>query len=169
MTTRVSVGEIKRRGLSVATVATLRSINLSRLNCESAFPLRSGALSVNSQLSFGVKKEIGFFVVASKYVLVAQNEASESAWKLELELLGAWDLTEEVSTDFSLMDYNCFALASGVMTLHPFARETIHNITSRSGYPPMTMDILISPLARPEDEFVEFEPNEDSIDSDRDI
>ena len=54
-------------------------------------------------------------------------------------------------------DLGAFAYALGVMHVHPYARETVQSSVSRLGYPPFTLDGILPPTARPDDEIIDLE------------
>jgi hypothetical protein len=132
MIATIPVSEVKRRGLSVASVSDLRAIYLSKLKFDAELPLIDGQFGVSANLSYGVRRGVGGFIVVSTYALSARSEVGETAWNVALELMATWDIADEADR-FDLIDYHSFAVTVGVMTLHPFARETVHNVTARTG------------------------------------
>lgn len=155
MTTQISIAEVQRRALAVGLASTLQAISLAKVNVEATLPPLSGMFAVSAELDFEVTAGEQHVTVASDYVLSAHSELGQTAWTANVRLLGVWDLAP--GSSFEPIDYSCFALSIGVMTIHPFARETIHNLTTRTGYPAMALDMLVSPVAGPPDTMIEID------------
>ncbi|AXH48371.1 hypothetical protein SEA_FLORAL_39 [Gordonia phage Floral] len=142
----------------------LKAVRASRIECEALRPLpdsvEEAALVTDVKVSFHASPPyLATFVLyrvcatwgeADEFTDVAEED---QAWRITLEFCADW----EVSADAELAseDLRCFAVSQGVMTCHPYARETIQSASVRMGYPPATLDIIRNPLIG--DGEIEFE------------
>ncbi|MFW0790056.1 hypothetical protein [Gordonia sp. CPCC 205333] len=70
-------------------------------------------------------------------------EKADRIWEISLVICADWAVPEDA--DIPDVDARGFALGQGVMTSHPYARETVQSLSTRMGYPPATLDIIRSP------------------------
>ena len=81
----------------------------------------------------------------------------ELAWQVRAEFSASFDVASddpEHPTIFTEAELAAFALGTGLMAIHPFAREFVQTSVGRLGYPPYTIEFLRSAFnAADEEEF----------------
>jgi hypothetical protein len=81
------------------------------------------------------------------------------AWQMEMELVASF-ITNPLIERFTEAQTAAFGRTTGLNAIHPFARELVHNMTGRLGYPPFTLELLRSAWHVDDDEDVELEVDE---------
>lgn len=149
-----TVGRLRECAGAVLSHATLLDVRVSRLHCEGTTPVKGGPFEVESNLTVSATQDENTVHSYAFYDVRALSEET-AAWSVKLEMVGTWS-TDEGTPKFDEEHLTCFSIAIGMMTLHPYARETIQSAVSRMGYPPFTMDLMTAPTAGADDDVVEI-------------
>lgn len=159
---KTTVGELRRRASEALDICTLQDIRLLGASCTSSNPITVGPLVVNTQVQVkGEDRPEGEVHSFARYRLSATLDAEEPApaWTVEIELVAVYAKGSEAKLSHDQV--SAFALAIGVMNIHPYARETAQSLVSRMGYPPFTMDLIMPLTSGPDDQEIELEPDGD--------
>lgn len=161
------MGEITKNEATAAihrvldSVRELRTVRVTHANCRAInqFPDNQDVEIVSTvQVSFDC--EPGYIGTRVRYdVTAAPPDTTDKAsriWSIHLVLCADWMLAEGHEVPPS--DATYFAIGQGVMTCHPYARETVQSLSMRMGYPPATIDIIRNPWAEDELEINEPQP-----------
>lgn len=171
MTRQVTVANLRALAQGVLDHVHIEDIRLKSLSCDSSDVQIAGPYEVSTNISFRghlrdrqvVECWIRYGVDATAGEVDADPEARQ-AWSVQLELVAAFERNDgsELLPEFSADELEAFAFALGVMHVHPYARETVQSATSRLGYPPFTLDMILPPTAHPDDEVIDLEPVDNS-------
>ncbi|MGL5826998.1 MAG: protein-export chaperone SecB [Nocardioides sp.] len=118
----------------------------------------TGPLNIESALSVRGLATQAHVETRSQYRLTAVSGegASNVAWMTELEFAALFTAAG-VETNFEQEELEAFAILSGAVILHPFARDLVHSLSSRSSYPALTMGILTPASDLPDDLEIELD------------
>jgi hypothetical protein len=108
-------------------------------------------------IQLGDKGYLPYLVAGNSWRLYRRHQTEVIA-KAPYTMVIAWRLTRSRSGQ------DAFGLVVGVMTLHPFAREVLQDVTGRLGYPPFTLDLLLSPLTGEDDDLISLGESQDQAD-----
>lgn len=153
-----TVGRVRECTSDVLPHVALRDVRVSRMFCEGATPPIDGPFEVESNLTVSAKQHNHFLYCYAAYDVKASS-GEDRAWTVKLEMVGSWAI-ENDAPEFDDEHLNCFAIAIGSMTLHPYARENVQTAVSRLGYPPFTLDMIVSPTAGADEEIIEISLSE---------
>jgi len=155
----LTVGRIRECTSQVLRYVNLLDVHIFKLLSEGTVPLADGPFDVQSNLAVRGQQRDGFLDAYSLYQVEAKAPDESEAWSVRLEMVGTWAV-EEGAPEFDEEHLNCFAVAIGSMTLHPYARENVQSAVSRLGYPPFTLDMISSPTGGADDDVVEISPSD---------
>lgn len=160
-TAGVSVGKLRERAGRVLQYVAVRDVHLHSLKSRGASPQVDGPFNVSADIrvrgiqlgEFGQVQSWAWYEVSA----TAQSEEEESgreAWTVTMELVAEyWAHDAEEFPQFTQDELTAFSLVIGLMTIHPYARETVQSLTGRMGYPPFTLEML-DPISANEDSHV---------------
>lgn len=156
MTTTVTVGRLRECVSAVLPHVQIDDVHVVRLECWGGHPVVDGPFDVDTSVLVKAEQRGGNVDAYSLYTVSAAGPDGADAWNLRLEMVGVWR-ADDATPAFDDEHLNCFALAIGSMTLHPYAREVVQNAVSRLGYPPFTLDMITPPTGGQDDETIEIE------------
>ncbi len=160
----------------LAIVKSLSTVRLARADCAALRPFGEGEpVELTTAVHVTFHHQPGQLITRVKYEVSAAPPKAETQdcdqsdtkplWTINIEMSAHWELKPgaEPTSD----DARCFAIGQGLMTCHPYARETIQSLSSRMGYPPATIELLLNPWAGDEVELTHGEEaNRDSDEPD---
>jgi hypothetical protein len=157
---KVTVRDLRERAGEALAVCELQDVRLLSASARSSNPVRPGPFVVNAEIRVKGEDngEEGIVYSFARYQLVAVLESDEQteAWAATVEHVATYRKNSELKLTQDQL--NSFALAIGVMNLHPYARESAQSLVSRMGYPPFTMDLLHPVTGLPDEDEIEIEP-----------
>jgi len=158
---KITVAELRERAGRILAGADLLDVRLSSAMAQSANPLLEGPFQVDSQVQTRseVPDDEGLIYTFLRYNVRAVTESNEDAeaWQVDARFVATYKRT--TTEDLDPDDLTCFALAIGLMTVHPYAREAIQSLVSRMGYPPFTLGMMAPLTGGADSDLVEL--NED--------
>ncbi|WP_323095686.1 hypothetical protein [Intrasporangium sp. YIM S08009] len=174
MTTSVSVGELRERAARVLQAVTLRDVSLHSISAKGANPHLAGPFTVKQGINVkGEASENGDGVQAwAMYQVEAfptsdeghpDSSSAEAAWSLNIEMIADYPFESGSGERFDREHLMAFSIIVGLMAIHPYARETVQNITGRLGYPPFTLEMLEPVSAGDDDDIIQIEMDPDSL------
>lgn len=118
------------------------------INASSLLPPIGGTFLLENDVRVMGQQSGDQVIVTARYNVRAMTEGDDptTVWSVQFKLIGVWDLQSD-GPEFSHEELQCYALGYGVSDLHPYARETVHNLAGRLGYPGATLEILSNPFA----------------------
>ncbi len=156
MTERITAAEgVEGHRRVLAVVGNLANVRLARAECKAFRPIADG-----QEANLVSKVQIGFHVMSAYLgttvayeVAALPPEANPHTQFTDADLKPFWTINIEVCADWELEegaepaaeDVRCFAIGQGLMTCHPFARETIQSFSTRMGYAAATLPIVRNP------------------------
>jgi hypothetical protein len=159
----------------LACIGELRLVRVARAQCEGFRPYveeEPTQLLTNIHISFQLDRENRYLGTMVKYEVSAANVKSDDSddadggepdrlWAIDLEICADWELLE--GAEPTVEDVQCFAIGQGLMTCHPYGRETVQSLSMRMGYPPAAMDLIRNPWMGGEVEITPMADNQQSI------
>jgi hypothetical protein len=166
---------LEAAGRVLACINSLRLVRVTRATCEAIRPYveeEPTQLLTNVHVSFQLQRENNYLGTMVKYEVSAAGvkpdggdlDVSDRLWTIDIEMCADWELVED--TQPTVEDIQCFAIGQGLMTCHPYGRETVQSLSVRMGYPPATMDLLRNPWMSEE---LEISPMADNQSSDSEV
>ena len=138
-------------------IEKLDVVRLARADCTALRPIAEGQpVELTSGVHVTFHQQAGELVTRVRYEVSAapsrlnteddDRPDTKAFWVINIEMSAHWELKQgaEVTAD----DARCFAIGQGLMTCHPYARETIQSTSSRMGYPPATINLLPNPWSQ---------------------
>lgn len=146
---KVKAARAQERARELLPHVRLHDIRVVRLDAVGSHPVLDGPFAVDWSLQVKAEPRDGHVDCRSEYIVAADAEGSR-AWSIEVDLVGEWRV-DAGAPDFDQEHLGCFAYAVGMAALHPYAREVVQSTVSRMGYPPFTLEMIMSPaLGDPE-------------------
>lgn len=156
------LNDLRNTAARVAAVADLVDVRLFHLDSTlEQVPVPGGALSYSFDSEVEVQEsdnESAVLMVDGSYdVRLRQNDVDESDDEdseadgrliahVKINLAALYDVPELDPADFTDEELDAFAKTTGLLTLHPYARELISNLTSRMGLPTLHVGTVRIPL-----------------------
>lgn len=169
----VDLNEARSLAAKVAACADLRDVRLFNVDAAlDQLPDRAGGLSYSFDAEVEVQyvAETSSLIVDGKYALVVEfvdgepsassQEASidepgehEHLAHLNFQLAALYSVeSDPESPDLPEDELDAFGKTTGLLTLHPYAREFVSNMTGRMGLPPLHIGTVRIPLDKRNDE-----------------
>lgn len=156
----VDLNELRSLAARVAASADLIDVRL--FNLESTLehvPASSGELSYSFESEVEVQEsenESAVLLVDGTYDVKLRQDADGSddgdpdggspIAQVKIHLAALYEIHEGESVDFTDEELDAFAKTTGLLALHPYARELISNLTSRMGLPTLHVGTVRIPL-----------------------
>jgi hypothetical protein len=142
------IADIRASAAKVLDHVKLTDVRLATLTADAAGPVAPGPFDVSTDISWKAVLGENTIEVWAQYGVAAvraadiraDGTAPNSVWSIEMEQVGSWTITTPVQ--FADDELDCFAMAVGVMVVHPYARTTVQNIVGQLGYPPFTLEMM---------------------------
>lgn len=131
----------------LARVDSAENVYINNLHSTAHHPPLDGPFELENGIGISAIREADQVIARARYSVTSRSEASgEVAWNVSVDVISVHRLAGD-APEFSHDALQCFALGTGITTCHPYAREVVQSITGKLGYPPATLDLLISPLS----------------------
>ncbi|KJF21978.1 SecB-like chaperone [Rhodococcus sp. AD45] len=137
----------------MSQIAGIHGVFTNDIRAEAHHPPLDGPFILENNVNVMGQLSGDEMLVTARYVVTATTDDEdypETAWTVDFKTIGVWELNSDAE-GISHEALQSFALGYGVTTLHPYARETVQNLTGRLGYPGATIEILLSPMMGEED------------------
>lgn len=156
---KISIQELRERASQVLKEADISGVRLVRMDCRGSHPKGGGTLVVSAQVDVSGSSPSSTQVEAGvRYAVRAalgEDDNAEEAWTVKVELAATWDHPHPEK--FEELDFQCFAMAMGLPTIHPYARELLQSTVTRMGFPPYVIEMIEPVTARPDSEELDIE------------
>ena len=165
----LTVGELREAAARVLNAVDLRDVALHSVSASRSAPGAVGPFTVTQDIRVrGDKSEDSTAVNSwAKYQVEARPSDMEvggvPTWSVTVELVATYAINSEQPEDFGADDLTAFSTVIGLMTIHPYARETIQTVTSRMGFPPFTLALLEPISSGPDDEVVHLSADGETV------
>ncbi len=145
--TKISTADARELCDSVTTrVVELERVLINNLSAQAAFPPLDGPFELVNNVQIGAVQDETHVVTTARYDVGAIVEASTAAaWHMGCDVIAVWRMRDGADR-FSPAALHSFALGMGLTTVHPFARQTVHETTGKLGYEPAVLDVVFNPL-----------------------
>ena len=109
----------------------------------------------------------GTFIIRARYLAEAAAEGSQSTvWSVEMELEAGFGTDPSIRDEVGQLNIAGFGLTTGIMSIHPFARETLQATVSRMGFPPYVLPFMRLGGAQPSSEVtIDFDVPESAVEA----
>jgi preprotein translocase subunit SecB len=143
----VTYSEQHLRASRVGAIASLLDLRLRSVRAEVINPLALPPFSVGVDVHPTVVREESEDVVLFNLEYALTATAGEDAGEV-LRIEAVFGLAYELKTDqeVSAEDLLAFGDVSVTFAAHPYFREFVQSLTTRFGLPPLTLDVVRSPL-----------------------
>lgn len=160
----MSVGQLREWAQSVIEHVQIENVRLKEIQSESPDVILSGPFDVKTVIQFKGMQYGEDRIEAAVYYVVTSHPKSngedepQEAWRVQCELRATFGASgpEQPLPPFSQDQLDALAGVVGVIHVHPYARETVQNMTGRMGYPPFTLDLITPISGMPDDMLVDF-------------
>lgn len=155
----VDLNELRSLAARVAAAADLVDVRLFSLESTlDQVPAGGGELSYSFDSEVEVQEsanESAVLLVDGTYdVKLRQGadgddeggEEGNAIAQMKIHLAALYQINERESADFSDDELDAFAKTTGLLALHPYARELIANLTTRMGLPALNVGTVRIPL-----------------------
>jgi hypothetical protein len=142
--TSLSIAEIRAGAERISQCVRLDQVFLVASEFSASPELVDDKYQVTTSLRiFGERTPEGTVVVSSRHELVAHAEGSASpahpaSWSSTVDYRARFNIIDDLA-DVTENDYTSFAIDVATDILHPFAREHVQSMTSKSPFPAFTM------------------------------
>lgn len=99
----------------------------------------------------------------ARYVVTATSGEGDDlkvVWEIEIECFALFGFLED-RIEFEHDDLMAFALLVGAPGLHPFVRDYVQSLTSKSAFPAFTMGLMTPLTSLPDDEEVDISDHDE--------
>jgi len=133
-----------RKSAAVSSDASIIDIRLRNLTCNLLHPGARLPLELSDFRITPVMVPVRDSIVAYhvSYDLSAGDADGRKALEIRLTMSVVFSLGHDSSTR---EDLEAFGYIGVLDILHPYMRETVHNLTSRMGFPPLVLDVKPTP------------------------
>jgi hypothetical protein len=139
-----TVGDLREGAARVLARADLDEVYLVRAEIEGAHPVLAPPFETDTDLRVRALRQHGQIQAWCRYVVtsLAEGRTAQQAWRAEVECIACFDYPPELPTP-SEEDLEAFAFVVGSPILHPYGREFLQGLTSKTAYPAFTMGLLL--------------------------
>jgi preprotein translocase subunit SecB len=152
---RHKVATILRVASSIAERANIRDIRLFETSAELKGFNTAGSMQWDLNVTPVAHYNVGdsYFIVMISYAITiekadesstgATDEESEEVATIAFQLGAFYELkSDDPNRELNTDDVDEYAKTTAMVTLYPYAREYVHDITMRMGLPPLVMEFL---------------------------
>ncbi|MHB8264001.1 MAG: hypothetical protein ACYDGY_09705 [Acidimicrobiales bacterium] len=125
-----------------ASVLELQDLRLVKLTWEmlSGSVVPPYSFDLVPKLGYSHQDELVVFEVAYHFDVSSQDDGTRTVLEGDVAYQVAYHLPDSVQLDG--MDLSAFGNSTVLLAVHPFLRELLHGLTTRSGLPPLVLPLL---------------------------
>lgn len=147
---KVNLGQLRSASQLVLDHASLRIVSLQRAVFEVAAPDVDPPFDTNIVVQVsGDVTNASTLLTTANYQVNCYTGTPDPAdrvdvWSVSLSIAAEWQISEIDLADIDQIAIRGFSLTTAAPLLHPYARETIQDLTARSAYPAYTIGLMES-------------------------